>query len=359
MKRAVYADYLQLEKILGAQKPLSGEKGDPIHEELFFIIVHQVYELWFKQIIADLDSIFEIFLSSSPQKDMELIIIRLQRVNKILHLLIQQFEVLETMSPLEFLNFRSHLNCMSGFQSAQFRLFEAKFGLKKDDRMTYQHCPYNADLNADQQKLLDRAEGQSTLFDHISQWLDNFPYLKTKTFDFIKSYHSSFNTMVEEEKTRISQLPNLTDADRSALTKRIEEQFQYFHPLFDEKLYQEQVKSHQKHLPYKAFAAALFIRLYRHHPYLHIPDVLLTEVFEVNALFTLWRFRHSMMVKKMIGEKTGTGGSSGVQYLQETVGKYNIFSDLDIIPMVLLPKNYAPILPEGLLPTINYFFHNP
>lgn len=335
-KRKVYADYLQLNKILNAQSLTSEAKGEAIHEELFFIIIHQVYELWFKQIISDLDSIFPLFENNC---DMELIVIRMQRINKILKLIIQQFEILETMSPMEFLSFRSNLNHMSGFQSFQFRVLEAKFGLKRDERISYSKCPFDADFNSEQKDAFHSVEEQHSLFNCVNSWLEKCPFLKTKNYDFKKSYHAAILQMKESASCKGASYGECPDGE--------------FEKIFNEKEYAETEK---KHLSHPAFLTALFIKLYRHHPYLHLPDLLLTEILESDALFTLWRFRHRLMVQKMIGWKKGTGGSSGVHYLQDTVDKYSIFPDLSVIPMVLIPTKYLPDLPENLLPPINFFF---
>ncbi len=354
----VYGDYLQLDKILSSQKLLSAEKGAARHEELFFIIVHQVYELWFKQIIADLDSIFALFQAPIAQQDMELILIRLQRINKIFHLLLQEFEVLETMSPLEFLNFRDNLGTMSGFQSYQFRMIETKFGLKRDERMLYARCPYDTDLKSVHKEALKEAEQHTSLLGCIEKWLEGMPFLEKGAYRFTDAYGEAFEQMMQQEKAHIQNNPEFTEEERQGFYKRLDELRPNFAIIFNAAPYQELLKTGQRRFSYKAFMAALFIRLYRHHPLLHLPDMLLTEVVEVNALFTLWRYRHSQMVQKMIGWKSGTGGSSGVQYLQATVEKYNIFADLYLIPMLLLPEPFIPPLPEGLLPPVNYFFQD-
>src|SRR5690606_31290490 len=110
--------------------------GKPAHDEYLFIIVHQAYELWFKQILIELDSVIELF-SQNPvsESSMGVIVSRLQRIETILKLLVQQVDVIETMTPMDFLDFREFLYPASGFQSLQFRLVEMKLGLKRDQRL--------------------------------------------------------------------------------------------------------------------------------------------------------------------------------------------------------------------------------
>lgn len=339
---AAYGDYLQLDKILGAQKLLSVESGQPVHEELFFIIVHQVYELWFKQIIADLDSVIEIFKASPEKQDLELVLIRLRRINKIFHLLLQEFEVLETMSPLEFLNFRGALGTMSGFQSYQFRLIEVKFGIRRDERMLYGKCPFEKDLKKEHKEIIYQAEGQDSLFGCIDKWLSDRPYIEKKGYKFKDSYSAAVEKMLREEKKRLEAKTDIVDEERHALERRLEELRTNFDNIFDQQHYQEAIEKGERRLSYRALLTALYIRLYRRQPPLQLPDLLLSAIVELNATFTLWRYRHSQMVQKMIGWKSGTGGTSGVQYLQSTVEKYDIFSDLYLIPMLLIPEAYLP-----------------
>lgn len=126
-----YAQYLRIAELVNLQHPKSTEYGKPAHDELLFIIVHQVYELWFKQILSEIDSVLELFSSSNiHERDMLKMVSRLQRVIEIQKLLLQQVDVLETMTPMDFLEFRDYLVPASGFQSFQFRLVENKLGLK-------------------------------------------------------------------------------------------------------------------------------------------------------------------------------------------------------------------------------------
>src|SRR5262249_6862678 len=133
-----YADYLKLAGLLAAQQPESARHGRLAHDEMLFIIVHQTYELWFKQILHELDRI-QLDFGGDVVEDEYLgrIVHGLERINEILKLLIQQLEVLETMTPLDFLDFRDFLFPASGFQSGQFRLIEIRLGLARGARSQY------------------------------------------------------------------------------------------------------------------------------------------------------------------------------------------------------------------------------
>ncbi len=125
-RRAVtYGSYLGLEQLLSAQTPLStGEDGRPEHDELLFIVIHQVYELWFKQLLHELAEVQRTLEAGNTDTTLHL----LNRILKILKTLVAQIDVLETMTPLQFTSFRDRLESASGFQSAQFREIEAVLG---------------------------------------------------------------------------------------------------------------------------------------------------------------------------------------------------------------------------------------
>ena len=125
-RRAVtYTSYLALDEVLAAQRPLPvGPDGRPEHDELLFIVIHQVYELWFKQLLHELAEIQRTLEAADTDRTLHL----LNRVLKILKTLVAQIDVLETMTPLQFTSFRDRLESASGFQSAQFREIEAVLG---------------------------------------------------------------------------------------------------------------------------------------------------------------------------------------------------------------------------------------
>ena len=119
-----YNSYLQIDKLLECQTLRSEELGVPAHDEMLFIITHQVYELWFKQMNHELRSVLDLFDDGTVnEKNMGVAVARLHRVGEILELMIKQIGILETMTPLDFLDFRSYLFPASGFQSFQFREF--------------------------------------------------------------------------------------------------------------------------------------------------------------------------------------------------------------------------------------------
>src|SRR5574339_1287182 len=180
-----YSDYIELDKILNSQHPKSFSSVEDGNDEMLFIIIHQAYEQWFKQILFELDLVRNIFIRSrinDNSDEMSRFVQRLKRVVKILELINQQVSVLETMTALDFLEFRNHLLPASGFQSKQFRLIEAKLGLKMDQRYKteyYKSMRRGSLSEADLQEV-DQAENERTLKELIVQWLERMPFFDEK-----------------------------------------------------------------------------------------------------------------------------------------------------------------------------------
>jgi tryptophan 2,3-dioxygenase len=133
-----YGDYLRLDRLLSSQEPESAKIGINAHDEMLFIIVHQAYELWFKQILHELDRV-ETDFGTIPVTDDAIahIVHGLNRIYEILKLVVAQLDVLETMTPFDFLDFRDLLMPASGFQSLQFRLIETRLGLPPEMRIPF------------------------------------------------------------------------------------------------------------------------------------------------------------------------------------------------------------------------------
>jgi len=120
-----YEGYLKLDQLLSLQQPRS---DGPEHDEMLFIVIHQVYELWFKELLHELDHVQRLLRGDEPHRVQH----TLKRILTILKVLVAQIDILETMTPLEFLSFRTRLEAASGFQSDQFRQIEFSLGAKHE-----------------------------------------------------------------------------------------------------------------------------------------------------------------------------------------------------------------------------------
>lgn len=350
-----YSGYLKLDKILTSQEPESLKHGRPAHDEMLFIVIHQAYELWFKQIIHEVDSVLEIFSEKSiPEWKMGTAVSRLSRVVEILKLLNDQIKILETMTPLDFLDFRDLVTPASGFQSLQFRLLETKLGLELAQRMTYQGQPYHSRLMDHEKPRAAATEKQPSFLRLLEKWLERIPFMENDKFSFTKSYHDAVKAMLERDRKIVMSNPLMSEeAKKSDLDKiqMVEKSTEIF---MNEALYSEYVKKGEKKLSHRAIVAALFINVYRDMPVLHLPFKLLTLTMDIDELLTTWRYKHALMVHRMIGNKIGTGGSSGFDYLRMTVEKHKIFTDLFDLSTLFIPRSQIPPLPQDLVKKLDF-----
>ena len=135
MAQMTYSSYLDLDTLLNSQRVRSDPEE---HDEMLFIVIHQVYELWFKQLLHELDHIKGLFSANDLYASLHLF----KRVRMILKTLVGQLDILETMTPLSFNSFRDRLETASGFQSVQFREFEFVLGYKRPELMRYMKPEY-------------------------------------------------------------------------------------------------------------------------------------------------------------------------------------------------------------------------
>ena len=353
-----YHSYLKLDKILDAQRLRSAELDEnPAHEEMLFIIVHQVYELWFKQLTHELESVIAMFADELVDEgNLGIAIGRLNRVSEILQLLIQQIRVMETMTPLDFLDFRNYLFPASGFQSFQFRMIEVMLGLQTDKRLTYHGQHYASVFPENQQEKLKKTEEGDTLFEVVESWLERTPFLDFGAFNFLEHYKKAVERMVEKEKNAILNSSYLSDNEKAMRVKMMGSTDTYFESVLDPKVHAGMQAEGALRMSHKATVAALLINLYRDEPILHSPFNLLVSLVEIDELMTTWRYRHAQMVLRMLGRKIGTGGSSGHSYLHSTAVKHHIFTDLHNISTLLIPRSELPELPPDLKRELGFYF---
>ncbi len=353
-----YADYLQLDKLLDAQHPVSPNYGNEAHEEMLFIVVHQAYELWFKQILHELHSIHkEVNTNKIPEKALGRVVGRLERIAKIQELLIQQISVMETMTPLDFLDFRDYLVPASGFQSIQFKEIEILLGLKSKYRINFDQESFYKRLNEKDRTHLQRLENEPSLFDAVDEWLKRMPFFEYGAFKFWDSYKNTIDNMLDRDQSIIENNDYLSEADKSFQLKDLESTRASFDALLDPKQFELHRAEGKFRFSHQAMLGAVFINLYRDEPMLQLPFKLLTTLLEIDEHFTTWRYRHVIMVQRMLGSKIGTGGSSGSDYLRQTTENNRFFKDLFNLSTFLLPRSELPELPTEITKAMNYYFN--
>ena len=353
-----YHSYLQLDKLLDAQHPRSQEVDKvSAHDEMLFIIMHQVYELWFKQIIHELTSISHMFEDDlMDEREILTAVHRLERIVEIQKLLIEQIGVMETLTAMDFLDFRQYLFPASGFQSLQFRIVENMLGLKQEQRLKYNNMPYDAVFAEDQKKILQKSIEGKSLLNHIIEWLERTPFLEFTQFSFLESYKGAVQRMLQQEMEAIKASEILTDDVKAERLAMVGDTNTYFAGVFDREKFEEMRQRGEVKFTYEAMLAALFIFLYRDEPILQQPYRMLSRLMDVEEMLTNWRSRHSQMVLRMIGRKSGTGGSSGHHYLKATAQQHTIFTDLYQVATLLIPRSELPALPEDLRKHLGFYF---
>lgn len=339
---AYYGSYLAVEKLLGLQAPLSLIEGKlHAHDEMLFIIVHQTYELWFKQILHELNACCEVLKKPSADDDgpdMNVVVQRLKRVVEIWKLLNQQVDVLETMTPLDFLDFRSHLEGASGFQSTQFRQIEATLGLRMENRFRpdyYKHTEMGGFNEADYQTIVDSEKGVS-LLRLVEQWLRRMPFFDGSFWEDWENDPGATDSGTSKFWVHYRKLYEASLSERDERPDLLGK--------FDDTFF----KSGAGDFSPEALRAALFIMLYRDEPLFRLPFALLNTLIEIDEQLGNFRYRHLQMVRRMIGTRIGTGGSSGEQYLQGAVNKNYIYRELAGVITYLIERRNLPQLPKRL-----------
>ncbi len=353
-----YGDYLELPKLLDTQNPKSRAIGKEAHDETLFIIVHQVYELWFKQIIHEFKSVMEVFSKDHVEEHfIATAVSRLERVIKIQGLLLDQLSVMETMSPMDFLEFRDLLVPASGFQSVQFREIEVRMGLRTHQRKNIDREYFLGRLSEEDKTKILEIEAQASLLDMLNLWLERMPFTRKGNYNFWKTFSRSIDEMLESDEQIIqNNLAHLSDRAREGQLANLESTRVTFKYLLDEDKYAQLYKEGRRSLTQNATLNALFILLYRDEPLLHLPYKLLTCLMDIDENFTTWRYRHALMAQRMLGTKIGTGGSSGHHYLKLAAENNRVYEDLFNLSTFLIPRNKLPVLPEEIKKELN--FHN-
>ena len=354
-----YGSYLQLEKVLDSQFPISFKEGnEPAHDEMLFIIIHQAYELWFKQIIFELDYATTVFSKETindNSEDLNLVRHRLHRIIRIMDLLNKQVQILETMTPLDFLEFRNLLTPSSGFQSKQFRLIEAKLGLQIDQRhqAAYYKRTNEGGFNPSDYNTINDVEEQKTLLQLINDWLERMPFFEEKFWlnapindkeNFTQhSFWSDYRTIY---------LDGLTEREQTKIHDFDYVFFQQVHPI----LQVEQLENLRSNFSSKALKAALFIMLYRDFPVFQTSYQILDSLIEIDHLMSSWRHNHLIMVRRMIGMRVGTGNTSGAGYLEGALNKHYVYRDLSSLSTYLIERKKLPKLPTLLIEHLGFNF---
>lgn len=250
-----YSSYLKLPELLDLQQPQS---SPPEHDETLFIIIHQTYELWFKQLLHEFEKVNRDFSAGDLYGSLH----TLKRCRTIMKILVTQLDILETMTPMSFTSFRNRLDTASGFQSYQYREFEFVLGYKRAEVLKYHHGP-----ETPWHTQLKRRLEEPSIVDHFYQFL-------------AKHGVTIPQELIERDLTQPNEGNETVQAG--------------------------------------------LLHLYKTRPDLAILFELMLDFDEGQQE---WRYRHVKLVERTIGNKKGTGGSPGVEFLKQSLFK-PVFHDL-------------------------------
>lgn len=352
-----YGSYLHLDKILDSQHPVSFQNNnEPAHDEMLFIVIHQAYELWFKQILFEFESISSVFAKekiNDNSEDLNLVRHRFSRVIKIMQLLNQQVSILDTMTPLDFLEFRNLLTPSSGFQSVQFRLIEAKLGLQLANR---HHADYYKRTNeggftTTDYNNINHTEEQKNILQLVNDWLERMPFFEENFWnDYANSNEVAFTQHAFWNDYRNIYSSSLTEREKNKIHDFDYVFFEQPHPTFAT----EQLEILRSNFSSKALKAALFIMLYRDFPVFQTSYQILDSLIEIDHLMSSWRHKHFIMVRRMIGMRVGTGNTSGSGYLEGAMNKHYVYKDLAGLSTYLIERKNLPKLPNSLIKHLGF-----
>lgn len=355
-----YGTYLHLDKILDSQHPVSFEPGnDPAPDEMLFIVIHQAYELWFKQILFEMDYILNVFKKDTindHSEDLNLVLHRMNRIQKIMDLLNQQVHILDTMTPLDFLDFRNLLVPSSGFQSVQFRLIEARLGLEMEKRhdASYYKRTNEGGFSQCDYHTINQTEADASLLSLINKWLERMPFFEADLWtDFQENFLNK-----DKKHPFWNEYRNIYSNGLNSYEAGKTKDFDYI--FFDElpegatEEETEKLKVGRSNLSPKAMRAALFIMLYRDFNVFQHSYRILDGLVEIDHKMSGWRHRHFMMVRRMIGMRAGTGNTSGAGYLQGAMNKHYVFRDIAGLSTFLIQRKSLPTLPTKLMDKLSF-----
>jgi len=341
-----YSDYLKLDKILQAQQRESEIQGKPAHDEMLFIIIHQAYELWFKQLDFELNSVIDIIgkpAIDDNHDDLQTAVHRVKRMATILNVLVHQMDVMETMTSMDFLDFRDMLRPASGFQSIQFKLFEARLGLPFSSRHGKEY--YLSQLKPEDVQRVKDGENKPTLLQVLNRWLERFPVFDQP--ELWKNYTALFpeqtgdNPFWTDYQQIYAQSLQQAESDNVKLLTQL---------VYDAE------RPADSQLSLRANRTALFIMLYRGYPLLHLPYELLHTLLDIDELLATWRWRHLNMVQRIIGVRIGTGGSTGQNYLRGAMSSHYVFQELARLSTFLIERQRLPKLSPELEKQLGFRF---
>jgi len=358
-----YWDYIKVEELTSLQPGIAASDAELANDEVLFIVVHQIDELWMKLALRELISVRDLFAQERvPEQALASAVRGLRRMVLLFGQIADHFALMETLTTRDYLAFRDKLSPASGFQSAQLREIEILMGLKDSQRIPLGHEgsyltalkePDGSESSA-YRRVVARQNDLPTLRDAIDAWLARTPIGGTvgdvkETEKFVEVYLAAHGREVDNAR-ELATFDALTPADVERLAQRFEQAKASARAFMEAADASDEERARKRQIR----AALVFIESYRELPLLAWPREVVDAIVALEQAFVIFRQRHARMVERVIGRRTGTGGSAGVDYLDQTALRYRIFDDIWAVRTLLIRAEALPAVahPEayGLSP---------
>ncbi|MFK7741224.1 MAG: tryptophan 2,3-dioxygenase family protein [Planctomycetota bacterium] len=359
-RRANYWDYIRVEELLDLQRGIAPSEQELSDDEVRFIVIHQIDELWFKLVLRELATARDLFARPRvPEDALAGAVQSLKRITISYEMAAQHFRLMETMRTQDYLTFRDKLSPASGFQSAQMREIEILMGLDDDSRIPFgKEGSYLEALKSHDgtpspahARVTKRLADTPTLKDAVQQWLYRTPIHGSTPDDagddaavkrWTDAYAEGHERLHERAIEYAVQAQALSEADEERLRQRYQGQLRGARRHLDA----EDVDSDQQAFVRRLRAAILFVDSNRDLPLLSWPGAIIDGLIECEQAMLAFRQRHARMVERVIGRRVGTGGSDGVDYLDQTALKYRVFTEIWAGRTMLLPPELTPVVDD-------------
>ncbi len=358
---ANYWEYIHVEELLQLQRGIAAKEQELTDDEVRFIVIHQIDELWFKLVLRELVTARDLFARAPvPEDALAFAVNSCKRITICFEMAAQHFRLMETMRTQDYLEFRDKLNPASGFQSAQMREIEIVLGLPDQDRIPFGNegsylealKSHDGSPSPARARVERRLADMPTLKSAVDSWLHRTPIQGSSPGDagdekvvaaWVQQYLVGHETLYQRAIEHAVTVQALTPADEDRLRARYKGQLQGAR----RHLEAEDVPAATRPFTARLRAAILFIDSNRTLPLLSWPGQVIDGLIECEQSMLIFRQRHARMVERVIGRRVGTGGSDGVAYLDQTGLKYRVFTEIWAARTLLLPKDLCPPIADS------------
>ncbi|HEY8431123.1 MAG TPA: tryptophan 2,3-dioxygenase family protein, partial [Sandaracinaceae bacterium] len=318
-KPTTYWDYIRVEDLLSLQSGVDGDESQLANDEVMFITIHQIDELWFKLALRELVSVRDLFARERvPEQSLAAAVRGIRRMAMVFELVGHHFALMETMTTRDYLAFRDKLSPASGFQSSQLREIEILMGLSDADRIPLGHehsylqalrYPDGSESPASR-RVARRLEDRPTFKEALDEWLYRTPIDGSQPGDadddaivagFIEAYLAAHRSEIERARA-LAEHDALTEADRARLNARYAKEMESAAAFLRAEDVPEGPARRRRS---RIRAALVLIEGYRELPLLAWPREVVDAIVALEQAFVIFRQRHARMVERVIGRRTG------------------------------------------------------